>query len=80
MGSSPVVVVMSRVTSRLTSYDVRIFRNFGLLPKCQQAKAKPMKIGEERTPKRGEEPGPGTLPGKAVLFWRQTECKSACSQ
>ncbi len=76
MGSSPVVGVMSRVTSRLTSYDVRIFRNFGLLPKCQQAKRKPMKIGEERTPKRGEEHSPGTQCEWCYDGCRSSVCRS----
>ena len=38
MGSIPTVAVKSRVTSLLTSSDVRISRQFGSLPKRQQPK------------------------------------------
>jgi hypothetical protein len=37
-GSIPAVAVTSRVTSLLTSSDVRIFSQFGSLPKRQQPK------------------------------------------
>jgi hypothetical protein len=51
VGSIPAVAVTLRVTSLLTSADVRIFRQFGSLPKRQQPKRRTYEKGEAHSPK-----------------------------
>ena len=58
-GSIPGTVVTLRVTSLLTSSDVRIFRQIGSLPKWQQTKRRTYENGRAHTPERGRAQGRG---------------------
>ncbi len=58
-GSIPGTGVTLRVTSLLTSADVRIFRQIGSLPKWQQTKRRTYENGRAHSPKRGRAHSPG---------------------
>ena len=58
-GSIPGTVVPLRVTSLLTSSDVRIFGQIGSLPKWQQTKRRTNGSGRAPSPKRGRAHSPG---------------------